>query len=165
MKEVTGNLWTYKPADCVYDNDIDNNIVRVITTNGYVKNNGKAVMGRGCALEARNRFRDLDLILGEQITENGNNVRRLVTQHHNSNFPQQAITLVSFPVKHNWWEPADLALIERSAIQIANLAWRNGHWQHIIIPRPGCGNGQLNWSDVKPILEPILDDRFLIITF
>lgn len=35
MIEVKGNLWTY-PAE-----------VRVITTNGFVKKNGEAVMGIG----------------------------------------------------------------------------------------------------------------------
>jgi hypothetical protein len=30
----------------------------------------------------------------------------------------------------------------------------------------GCGNGRLNWEDVKKILSPILkSDRFHIVTF
>jgi len=41
MREVTGNLWTYRPAG-----------IRVITTNGTIKASGEAVMGKGCAREA-----------------------------------------------------------------------------------------------------------------
>ena len=46
MREVVGNLWTY-PAD-----------IRVITTNGTVKNDGTCVMGRGCAAEAKRAIQD-----------------------------------------------------------------------------------------------------------
>ena len=40
---------------------------------------------------------------------------------------------------------------------------RYENFYHIAIPRPGCSNGGLNWEiDVKPIIEPLLDDRFII---
>lgn len=38
MIEKPGNIWDYYNKDC---------FVIVITTNGYVKNSGEAVMGRG----------------------------------------------------------------------------------------------------------------------
>jgi hypothetical protein len=37
-------------------------------------------------------------------------------------------------------------------------------WQHIVMPRPGCGNGGLDWADVEPVLSKLLDDRFTVIT-
>jgi hypothetical protein len=145
MKEVKGNLWDY-PAD-----------VRVITTNGFVKKNGECVMGRGCAAEAKQRHPRLPKILGDLIQRRGNNVHYLL------------YALYSFPVKHHWFQKADIALIEQSAKQLVTLItedWDSGDKEPIIVlPRPGCGNGQLNWEDVKPILEPILDDRFHVITF
>ncbi len=49
MIEQQINLW---------DADADN-VLLCITTNGYVKNNGECVMGRGCALEAKTRWPDL----------------------------------------------------------------------------------------------------------
>lgn len=146
MKEVTGNLWTY-PAD-----------VRVITTNGFVKKNGEAVMGRGCALEAAKKYPSLPKVLGDHIKSNGNHVSWLYGCDRGE-------LLWSFPVKHNWYEKADLTLIERSARELYNEFNAKKSVKVVVLPRPGCGNGQLNWNDVRPILEPILDDRFHVITF
>ncbi len=123
-----------------------------ITTNGYVKNNtGECVMGRGIALEAKIKFPKLSKELGFQITKYGNNV-----------FYFKDYDLFSFPVKHNWWEKADLKLIEKSCIELVNFC-NNSKIDKCFLPKVGCGNGQLNWKDVKPVLEFILDDRFFII--
>lgn len=154
MLEVTGNLWTY-PAD-----------VRVITTNGTVKKNGDCVMGRGCAAEAKQRWLQLPLVLGERITKLGN-VVHFLGEFKNADL-KTMFGLWSFPVKHQWHEKADLTLIARSAEQLVNAldpVYFNDRGHVIVLPRPGCGNGSLDWKDVKPILAPILDDRFHVITW
>ena len=149
MKEARGNLWTF-PADAY-----------VITTNGFVKKNGAAVMGRGCAKEALDKFPGIAQVLGKRIQEHGNHIS-LIWQHP---------FVISFPVKHNWWEKADIDLIKRSAeelVELVGYADKNSQYypfQQVVLPRPGCGNGQLNWEDVKPVIEPILDDRYTVITF
>ena len=150
MIEVVGNLWDF-PAD-----------VRVITTNGTVKKNGECVMGRGCALEAKRFQPEIPKLLGHHIQETKSNTPFL--------FPAilKGARLVSFPVKHNWYEKADIDLIEVSARILtawANMPDKVGVWNTVVLPRPGCGNGGLRWEDVKPVLEPILDDRFHVITF
>ena len=142
MIEVTGNLWTY-PAD-----------VRVITTNGTVKANGECVMGRGCALEAKRQQQGIALALGRLIQQRGNHVHLL---------NNGKVELYSFPVKHHWMQKADLALIARSAEEL--LCEVETGPLVVVLPRPGCGNGGLKWSDVKPAIAPILDDRFHVITF
>lgn len=144
MIEVKGNLWTY-PAD-----------VRVITTNGTVKKNGECVMGRGCAAEAKLRYPELPLVLGQAISGMDNEPFWFP-------IPSARTPLVTFPVKHNWHERADLDLIRASAQKISVM--RALEDRIIVMPRPGCGNGGLKWEDVKPILEPILDDRFHVITW
>lgn len=152
MKEVTGNLWTY-PAT-----------VRCITTNGFVKKNGECVMGRGCAREARDFFPTLAHELGLLIQLHGNNVHSLGAFEE----PISAdgyFELFSFPVKHRWNQDADPELIVRSATQLFEAIDKKYQNCVIALPRPGCGNGSLNWEDVRPLLEPILDDRFHVITF
>jgi len=149
MIEVKGNLWTYSPVD-----------VRIITTNGFVKKNGEAVMGRGCALEAKQLFPEIAKTLGDHITKQGNIPAILMTVEGEF----ETYQLVSMPVKHTWHEAADPLLIETSAKILR--AWADlNDWDTIVLPRPGCGNGQLRWEDVRPVLEPILDDRFHVISF
>lgn len=145
MKLVTGDLWTYQ-ADA-----------RCITTNGFVKMNGEAVMGRGCALEAKQRYPQIAQRLGSLLRSHGNQVHHLGVE--------EGATLFSFPVKHHWTDRADKQLIVRSAVQLLNALLYFPEIQVVALPRPGCGHGGLSWEkDVEPILRPMLDDRFHIIT-
>lgn len=147
MIEIFGDIW-----DLIEDNDFDG---LVITTNGYVKKNGKAVMGRGIALEAAKRCKSLPYRLGNNILDYGNHVFAWNAKHL---FEQ---TLITFPVKHNWWEKADIHLI-RSSISELKDEVDNRRLKKVIMPRPGCGNGKLSWDDeVKPFIEK-LDDRFWV---
>lgn len=145
MIERTGNLW---------EQDAD---AYVITTNGFVKKNGAAVMGAGVARQARDRYPGLDNWFGMRLEELGNHVIWLM----------QMPNIISFPVKHNWWEDADPELIERSAQELADLVdtrdfQRITHYNEIAMVRPGCGNGNLDWGFVKMLIEDTLDDRFVV---
>ena len=152
MKEEFGDIWQLRSklkADAV-----------VITTNGFVKKNGEAVMGRGIALEAAKKYKDFPARLGNVITQFGNIVWPHEFDMWNGEADYQDL-LITMPVKHNWWEKADIALIKEST---QNLTWMADDLgiKTILVPRPGCGNGGLKWVDVKPIIEPYLDDRFVI---
>ena len=146
MKEITGNLWDY------YGESLH---TICITTNGTIKKNGEAVMGRGCALEANNKVPGLARQLGHSIDKGGNKVHWLRWDEG------QNPILLSFPVKHNWWEKADLILIKRSAADLSYLA-SGEEARTFILPRPGCGNGKLNWKDVKPLIEFMPDNVHVI---
>lgn len=149
MLEESGDLWTL-PADA-----------RCITTNGTIRGDGKAVMGRGCAQEARNRYPGLDTYLGLQLHAGGNHVHHLM-QDAKEPRPTGIWVLLSFPVKHHWREKADLELIRRSCGELM-LLMEVEDWQRVLLPRPGCGNGQLGWDEVGPAIAPLLDDRVVVI--
>ena len=125
-----------------------------ITTNGFVKGNGACVMGRGCAKTARDRYIGIDLKIGKYITKYGNRCFNL-GMYDGKN-------ILTFVVKHKWFEEADIELIKLSCKQITEMADKF-NLSDVAIPRPGCGNGKLKWTDVKPIIEPLLDDRFIIV--
>lgn len=111
-----------------------------ITTNGITNKSGRAIMGRGIAYEAAQRYPQFALEFGGRLRAGGNHVKW---------FP--AYNLITFPVKHHWAEVADLELIERSIGELSNLAqtWEMGD---VYLPRPGCGNGGLRWREVRPVI-------------
>jgi len=140
MLEITGDIWEYVASGVI-----------VITTNGSKTRDGRAIFGRGVARQAALRYPDLAEILGTRLTTEGNRVFDL------------GHGIATFPVEESPWSLPDLRIIARSAEELRLLADRSG-WQRIIVPRPGCGGGGLAWQEVRPLLEPWLDDRFTVIT-
>jgi hypothetical protein len=144
MQEQIGDIWAArKLGDWV-----------VVTTNSTIRQDGALVMGRGIAFEAAKRYPLLQKRCGELVRQNGLRVEFIPdTFAHN---------LIIFPVKHHFKEEADINLILRSTIQLvaASDFIREGR---ILMPRPGCGWGHLDWLEVRPLLLKYLnDDRFII---
>jgi hypothetical protein len=137
--ERTEDIWQYSGSAII-----------AITTNGSVAGNGKAIIGRGVARQAAGRYVSLAETLGNLITLHGNHVHYL------------GHLLVSFPVEETAWSYPDLRIIARSAKELRTLADSSG-WRKIVVPRPGCGGGGLDWPEVKPLLEPWYDERFMVI--
>jgi len=175
MKEAKQNIWDL----------YDSGEVVCITTNGFVKKNGEAVMGRGTARQAVKRWPSLPRLLGNYINEFGNTV--YVLPFPAMFFPKNSPPrLVAFPVKavtgiydsHNvvfgmrrqfqkgsvvpgWAMKADLAIIAKSLEELKILRVAHG-WDRVYLPRPGCGAGELNWeTQVKPLCEQ--DGDWLIV--
>jgi len=143
MKEIQGNLWDYAGENWV-----------VITTNGSIKKNGHAVMGRGVALEAAVLYPTLPDELGTFLRNYGNHI-----------FMFGDYKLLTLPVKHRWFEKADPDLIEQGLIELATMKQENDGWlsDNIYMTRPGCGNGGLDWVYVRPLLQYYLDDSFIVV--
>jgi hypothetical protein len=165
MQEITGDLWqpsTWKPKLDL--NEFDR-VWLCITTNGAIKKNGAAVMGAGLAKDAKQKFPNIDSILGERIAYGGNCVHRLKRIERTNK--GTCIDVYSFPTKHHWRERSDLALVKSSAsklVQIYHEALDRKENNLVVMPRPGCGNGKLDWhSQVKPAIEPILKEPNLVV--
>lgn len=152
MREAKADLWDYLKVGAVI----------CVTTNGQVRN-GANVMGKGCAKEARDRCPGVAFRIGNLIKQHDNRCFRLPMGMLVGFPPQGEWTLVAFPTKHHWREPSDPKLIIDSCEQLVAMADKF-EWTEVVMPRPGCGNGQLNWVDVKEMIEPMLDNRFLVIS-
>lgn len=149
MIERYGDLW-----DIRYHFQMKNKeAYTAITTNGFIRKDGSCVMGRGCAQEAARRFPDLPKHLGDLIKGSGNRVY-VIPKHK----------IITFPVKHNWWENADLGLIEASCMELRDVMDVYS-MRHVLLPRPGVGNGKLSWETVRPIIDKWLgkDDRVIVV--
>jgi hypothetical protein len=154
------------------------------TSNGFVKNNGDAVMGRGTAYIVNEFMRKEGARkLGNAIRANGN-----VVQVIQEGLP----AIVSFPVKPvsrrvtrihidtdivehlraeyenqvpctvpGWACVAEMSIISSSILGLLRLTDGMG-WSRVALPKPGCGAGELQWERVKPLLSEWLDERFFV---
>ncbi|MHA1470626.1 MAG: ADP-ribose-binding protein [Candidatus Asgardarchaeia archaeon] len=144
MKVIKDNIWNYWEKGHPI----------VIPTNETIKKDGSCVMGRRLASQAKEKVKGIEYTLGAFIYRFGNGTLFLPNN------------LVAFPVKHNWWEKADLKLIEKSTRQLRELIEITRVYlikYPIYLPKVGCGNGGLNWKDVEPVLDEYLDDRFVVV--
>ncbi len=169
MKQATGNIFQMD-CDAV-----------CITTNGYVKKNGDAVMGRGCALEICKIEPLMPMILGRHLIVKGNHVTNLMQINGTEvvSFPVKPVSVIfdgnnavrhmasKYKIGHKvlgCFALAEVAIIERSAKELVELTDLKG-WTNVVLPRPGCGAGELTWEVIEPLLSGILDDRFTCVTF
>jgi hypothetical protein len=170
MIEVYGNLWDYTSD------------ARVITTNGFIKHDGSCVMGRGCAKEAATRYPQFPSVLGARIKQNGNVVMGFTFGNDELiTFPVKGVGEKCCPNKSNvvshmqkqfkadqwvpgWALKANMGIIRHSCEQLMHYV-HNHNYSRVVMPRPGCGAGELLWSEVKMVLESYLDDRIHVITF
>lgn len=111
----------------------------VIPVNGFVKRDGKLVMGAGVAKQALDRYPDVDTEFGSMFSENG-----FFCQASNY-YP-----LVAFPTKPEsgsggepgWQCESDIGLIEKSLKELIEMDLEG----KVVLPRIGCGNGGLDWN-------------------
>lgn len=170
MIEKTKDIWQlFGDADAI-----------CITTNGFVTRDGRCVMGRGTAWQAKEKFPGIDKLLGKLIRQNGNKVQIVLrtgttdivafpVKPEKGRYPCPVVTHMQGRFKvgqmvPGWAMKADLAIIERSARELRQLADRMS-WKRVVLPRPGCGAGELSWEEVKPVLERHLDQRFIIVRY
>ena len=140
MLEIVGDIWEYAATGVI-----------VITTNGSLTRDGRAIFGRGVARQAAHRYPGLAEKLGRLLATQGNHVFDL------------GDGIVTFPVEETPWSLPDLRIVARSAQELRTLADVSG-WQQVVVPRPGCGGGGLAWKDVCPFLTTWFDDRFIVIS-
>lgn len=134
----------------------------IVTTNGMVKKDGRAVMGAGIAKYCRDHF-GVDRMLGQCLQKGGNHVYSLGL-HSTPEWPggKARFRIFSFPTKDDWRDDAKTDLIRQSCREMMDHA-DELDLENIYMPCPGCSNGRLDyWKDVRSILEQELDDRFIV---
>jgi|HubBroStandDraft_1064217.scaffolds.fasta_scaffold00037_54 O-acetyl-ADP-ribose deacetylase (regulator of RNase III) len=65
--------------------------------------------------------------------------------------------ILNFPTKKHWRNPSKLYYIEAGLQKFVSEYERRGIWE-IAFPRLGCGNGNLDWGDVRPLMERYLSN-------
>jgi len=146
-----------------------------ITTNGHYTVEGEACMGGGCAGTCARRWPETSLRLGKCLKNFATNVPFIIgALDADGNYIEPSLKIVkekkfktliiSFPTIDNLLDGAKLSLIQQSAEELVKMVDRFG-LRNVIVPRMGVGIGGLDWKDVKAVVEPLLDDRFTIVSF
>lgn len=109
------------------------------------------VMGKGIALEFKQRY---PAMFNEYV--------RMCERHQvNPGVPYcyngAGRQIINFPTKNHWKAKSRIEDIERGLI-ILRSHYRDWNIESLAVPPLGCGNGGLNWSDVKPLIEHYLGD-------
>ena len=124
----------------------------LITTNGAIKRNGALVMGKGIALQAKQRFPGIDMALGKQVSEKYGEYFLLVSP----DFPRKKFGC--FQVKYDWQTKASLNLIEKSTNCLIDFLDNYGDDLRVHLNFPGIGAGKLDRQKVLNIIEKLPDN-------
>jgi O-acetyl-ADP-ribose deacetylase (regulator of RNase III) len=117
--------------------------------------NTVGVMGKGIALMFKERFPE-NFAVYETACKAGE-----VRVGHM--FVQAGVELdgprwiINFPTKKHWRQPTQVEWIDRGLADLKRVIREKGI-RSIAIPPLGCGNGGLDWCDVRPKIEAILAD-------
>ena len=109
------------------------------------------VMGKGIALAFKERYPDMF------------NAYKVVCEKRKFKVGQLLLyraidhMILLFPTKENWRNPSKIEYIEKGLINFREKYIEKGI-SSIAFPKLGCGNGELNWDDVKPVMEKYLGD-------
>ncbi len=137
ITEINKNLWDFDPEQ----------YYRVITTNGCINRNDEAIMGKGIALQAKERYPYLPIKLGNKLKEFGNHVNIF-----------HDYKIITFPTKDNWRNKSTYSLIQYSCNELIFLCGLL-EIKKIVMPMVGCSNGGLEWENVKNIIYQKLGNR------
>lgn len=111
--------------------------------------NTVGVMGKGLALSFKNRYPEMFQSYKRACDKNLLKTGKLMLFYS----PDHWILL--FPTKENWRYPSKHEYIEAGLVKFVQT-YADKNITSIAFPRLGCGNGELNWDDVRPLMEKYL---------
>lgn len=117
--------------------------------------NTVGVMGKGIALMFKERFPENFKAYAAACKANEVEVGELfITASAELSGPRW---IVNFPTKKHWRNPTKREWVEDGLDALRNFI-EEKNIRSIAIPPLGCGNGGLQWSDVRPLIETRLDN-------
>jgi O-acetyl-ADP-ribose deacetylase (regulator of RNase III) len=117
--------------------------------------NTVGVMGKGIALMFKEAFPDNFRIYEEAAKRKQVKIGHMfVTENRTLEGPRW---LINFPTKKHWRQPSRLEWIVEGLQDLRRVVKEKGI-RSIALPPLGCGNGGLDWSDVRPEIERALGE-------
>lgn len=118
-------------------------IVNTVNTDG--------VMGKGIALEFKKRYTEMFELYKKACDSQSLKIGKLLLWYGVDHW------VLSFPTKEHWRGNSKIEYIEKGLETFKNK-YRYYNISSIAFPKLGCGNGGLDWEDVKPVMEKHLKD-------
>lgn len=111
--------------------------------------NTVGVMGKGLALSFKQRYPDMFNRYKIACEKHQLTIGKLML------FYEEDHWLLMFPTKENWRNPSKIEYIEKGLMKFVST-YADKNITSIAFPRLGCGNGELDWNEVKPLMERYL---------
>jgi len=125
--------------------------------------NTVGIMGKGIALAFKRKFPENYKIYKEACDNNKLKIGDLLVTQTGRSTPKY---IINFPTKQHWRNRSKIEYIETGMEKLVEVI-KEKNIQSIAIPPLGCGNGGLNWKDVKPVivkgLESVKDSTEIIL--
>lgn len=118
------------------------------------------VMGKGIALEFKNRFPEMFEAYKKVCKQNGMKIGKIWTYRQTCNIfeNKKLYNIVCFPTKEHWMNPSKIEYIEEGLKSFVKNANTNNYPGGIAFPKLGCNNGGLDWeTQVKPLMIKYLE--------
>lgn len=111
--------------------------------------NTMGVMGAGIALQFKKNFpenfREYEAAAKSGLIKIG---KLFITETNRFTNPKY---IINFPTKKDWKHPSKLSWIKEGLGELRNFILEK-NIKSIAIPPLGCGNGKLDWNEVKPLI-------------
>lgn len=108
--------------------------------------NTQGVMGKGIALQFKKAYPDMFKIYVSACKRGEVKVGQMqVIPLHTTKPP---FYIINFPTKKEWKKPSHMEYIEEGLAALVDIIQALGI-RSVALPPLGCGNGRLNWSEVK----------------
>lgn len=117
--------------------------------------NTVGVMGKGIALQFKNRFPNNFKLYAKACKNNEVEVGQLLVTEEQTLLTGKKV-IINFPTKTNWRLPSEYQYIESGLTELVKVI-NEKNIKSIAIPPLGAGNGGLDWNKVKQILVKHLE--------
>lgn len=111
--------------------------------------NTVGVMGKGLALSFKKRYPKMFEAYKKACDKHQLTIGKLMLYYAPDHW------IMMFPTKESWRNPSKLEYLEAGLNKFVTT-YAEKKITSIAFPKLGCGNGELSWADVKPIMEKYL---------
>ena len=113
--------------------------------------NTVGVMGKGIALSFKKKYPEMFTTYRKACDKHQLIIGKLMLWYGPDHW------ILNFPAKEHWRNPSKMEYIEKGLMAFQRK-YADYNITSIAFPKLGCGNGELDWKQVKPLMERYLKE-------